>query len=129
MYGGADAPDPIYAFWGIDPLATDDGVIVERSLLEHLGHDPDEFAARAADPERRASLFVDVFHKTELRVDAVVDEFPDPFVDLLIPASLAHKIRAGATVYNSESFVIVGGTRPVVHGESHGRFSAAQPQR
>ena len=111
MHGVEDGGDPIFEFWGLEPLTNIDGVMVHEKLITDLGYDLFDFQSKVDDPNEEAFIHVDVFKKLAIRVDVVVPRFPDPFVELLIPAELANQIALNlkAAETHSVPFLIFRG--------------------
>ena len=93
VHGVGDSGDPIFEFWGLEPLTEIDGVMVHEKLITDLGFELHEFQSKIDDPNQEALLYVNVFEKVPIRVDKIVSRFPDPDVEILIPAELANQIR------------------------------------
>lgn len=85
--------DPLFDFWNLAAPNDTRGVIVRADLLKELGYDETAAAVGPRDSADPFVLYIDVFDKVALRVDHVVESFPDPHIDFLIPAELANHIR------------------------------------
>lgn len=92
-YGVETGEDPLFRFWGIEPLTRTDGIMVKEQVLADLGYDVEAFTARVEDPDEEAFLELDVYDRIKVRVDCVVEKFPDPALQLIVPAELAQRIK------------------------------------
>ena len=93
VYGVSEGEDPIFDFWNLAPLTEIDGIMVHEKLIVKLGFTVSEMQAKIDDPDQEAIIEIDVFEKVGMRVDQIVPRFPDPLVDMLIPAELANQIK------------------------------------
>lgn len=103
VYGIQEDEDPIFDFWNLPKLTKIDGIMVHEKVLTDLGYSIPEMQAKIDDPEQEALIEIDVLERVALRVDYIVPRFPDPLVDMLIPAELAHQIRMNEKETSSQN--------------------------
>lgn len=86
--------EALFAFWGIEELKRDSGVVVSPDLLKKLGYDVKQFEMWAADRSPKACLYAIEGGDWKLRIPVErVQKFPDDHVDLIVPALLSQKIQ------------------------------------
>jgi len=127
LYRSGAEDDPILRYWGLPPLPARPGIVVRAKLLQELGYDVADMRRRAAAADPTALLSVDDFDRVDLPVLAVVDEIPDPQVDLLITSDLAQKLDAKdeALRASTHRYVSFQGYRSMQEArEDEGRFLA-----